>query len=87
MPILNDKFDESMIILRRRFCWSYTDIFYKRSEVAKGPKYTLLANETARFLSASINLGDKMLYDAISIKWWNQPEIKQSDFWREVIHQ
>ena len=83
-PIINERFDESLVMLKRKFCWSYLDIFYQKQEVSNGTKFTLSKQERSLLLSAGKNLGDKLLYDALVSKWWSQPEIKQPDFWAEV---
>ena len=36
--IVMEKFDESLVLLRRRFCWSLEDILYTRQRVRGGPK-------------------------------------------------
>ena len=82
--ILTDQYDASLVILKHRFCWEYTDIFYVRSVVGNSSDVKLSASGTQKLLSAKVNLGDKLLYDTLNNSWWKQPELQQEHFWDEV---
>ena len=83
--MLNDRYDESLIILRRRFCWSYTDIFYHKQVVTRSANITSISKEMKqKLLTESRNLGDQLLYEKMREKWLKSPEIRQDDFQNEV---
>lgn len=84
IPVLNDQFDASLVIMRKRFCWDYTDIFYAKQVVTHSEKTALSAKSKKKLLSAEVNLGESLLYEAIRFRWWSQPELQQKDFWEEV---
>jgi len=84
LPILNEKFDASLIILKKRFCWEYSDIFYVSQNKGSSSTLSLSEDSIKKVLSKEVNLGDKMLYDAVSKLWWSQPELKETGFWKEV---
>ena len=81
---MNDQFDASLVLLRRRFCWSYLDIFYQTYVVRNSSQLDLSPEAEARLLSKQENLGEKLLYDKLNATWWNSPELTQDDFWKEV---
>jgi len=62
IPILSDQFDASLVILKRRFNWDYTDIFYQSYVVTKSDSQTLSNSSIQTILSAEVNLGDHLLY-------------------------
>lgn len=83
--MLTDQFDASVVILRRRLCWSYSDMFYKNKIVTGGGRRASMTNKNAdKLLSDKLNLGEKILYDRFNESWWNQPETKDPEFWKEV---
>ena len=83
--MLNDRYDESLIILRRRFCWSYTDIFYHKQVVTRSAIITSISKEMKlKLLTESRNLGDQLLYEKMREKWLKSPEIRQDDFHNKV---
>ena len=86
VPVLNDQFDASLVALRRKFCWGYTDIFYKTQNRSKKKKSRVdLSDEaTKRLLSSELNLGDLLLYESVNSTWWQQKEVNSEDFWEEV---
>ena len=86
VPVLNDQIDASMVALRRKFCWGYTDIFYKTQNRSKKKKSRVdLSDEaTKRLLSSELNLGDLLLYESVNSTWWQQKEVNSEDFWEEV---
>ena len=84
MIVLTDQFDASMVVLRRRFCWSYLDIFYRKYTVTHSERSTLSKEATAKLLSPKVNWGDKFFYDSLNKSWWNLRELKEDNFWDEV---
>ncbi|KAF6033070.1 GAL3ST1 [Bugula neritina] len=86
IPILSDQFDASLVILKRRFNWDYTDIFYQSYVVTKSDSQPLSASSIQTILSAEVNLGDHLLYQAVNKTWWSQPEVGRKEFWEEVSY-
>ncbi|XP_067950984.1 galactosylceramide sulfotransferase-like isoform X2 [Watersipora subatra] len=84
--LLSDQFDASLLILRKRFNWSYLDIFYTSNRVATGKPSELSNKAITKLLSKEVNLGDKLLYDAMNRTWWQQHELAEASFWEEVSH-
>lgn len=84
--MLNDQFDASLVILRRRLCWDYTDIFYTKKEVTNSTSKTKELSEDAKkkLLSEKANLGDQLLYERMREKWKKSPEPNNPDFSEEV---
>ncbi|XP_067950203.1 galactose-3-O-sulfotransferase 2-like [Watersipora subatra] len=84
--MLNEQYDASLIILRRRFGWSYTDIFYSKYIITNSKVTQLSVNATKKLLSPEVNLGEKILYDRLNETWWSQSELEEDNFWEEVDH-
>ena len=85
--MLTDQFDASVVILRRRLCWDYSDVFYKTNIVTGGGKREHMTQENIdKLLSVKVNYGEKVLYDKFNETWWSQPEVKDPSFWKEVSH-
>ena len=82
--ILTDQFDASLLILKKRFRWNYIDIFYANKTVSSSSHLTLSSKSVEKILSTEVNLGDKMFYNSLNNTWWQQKELKESDFWEEV---
>ncbi|XP_067950204.1 galactosylceramide sulfotransferase-like [Watersipora subatra] len=82
--MIHEQYDASLILFRRRFGWSYTDLFYRRYIITNSGGVELSERARAKLLSPQVNLGDKILYDTLNQTWWSQPEIKEEDFWEEV---
>ena len=82
--MLLDQFDASLVVLRRRFCWSYTDIFYKRYTTSKNKTANISEENIAKILSPKFNMGEKLFYDSFKERWWKQKELTENDFWDEV---
>ena len=83
IPLLSEKFDASMILLRRRMNWDYKDIYYKRYGRHR-PREALTEAGIQRLLSPEVNLGELLLYEAMNESWHRQPEVLEEDFWEEV---
>lgn len=79
-----EKFDASLITLRRRLNWSYLHIFYHRTMVLHSDRFNISEAAQYKLLSAQVNLGDMLLYEAMVDAWGRQPEVSQTDFWKEV---
>ena len=81
--MLNEQFDASLVILRKRFCWNYTDIFFVKKNVRHSAK-KVFTDENAEKLRR-LNHGDQLLYNALNETWYKQSEVQVPDFWDEVI--
>ena len=84
MPVLNDQFDASLILMKRRYCWSYTDIFYTAFEKSKRKDTTLSDESIKRITSPEVNVGELWLYESLNNTWWRQKELTENRFWEEV---
>lgn len=83
--MLNDKYDESLVVLKRRFCWSYTDIFYTKQIVTNSANKSHISEEQRlKLLTGRRNLGDQLLYEKMREKWLLSPELHEDDFEGEV---
>lgn len=84
MVMLTEQYDASLIVMRRRFGWDYTDIFYSRYMITNSHRVVLSDEAINTLLSPEVNLGEKLLYDALNETWWRQPELLEKEFWEEV---
>ena len=84
MFIINEQYDASLLVLQKKFCWSYTDIFHISIAITNSSRAELSREATEKLLSPQVNFGEKLLYDAIIKIWWAQPEVRENGFWKEV---
>ncbi|XP_067951121.1 galactose-3-O-sulfotransferase 2-like [Watersipora subatra] len=82
--MLYDQLDASLVLLKRKFHWTFLDIFYKSYAFEPKSKEELSKKSIERILSKEVNFGDKLLYDSMNRTWWNYPELKEQHFWEEV---
>lgn len=82
--MIHEEYDASLIVLRRRFQWTYADIFYRKYVMTYSGKINLSEGAIKKLLSPKRNLGEKLLYDSLNDTWWKQPELQQNNFWEEV---
>ena len=83
--ILNEEFHASLLVLRKKLCWDYLDIFFTKKNVQKrNSSAPFTEADAVKVLDMRHNYGDKLLYDALNTTWWYQTEVKVQDFWDEV---
>ena len=82
--ILTDQFDASLLILKKKFHWNYSDIFYAKKVVLNSVRRQISPEAAAKILSPEVNLGEQMFYNSLNNTWWQQDEVKKNDFWNEV---
>ena len=83
--MLNEQFDASLVVLRRKLCWDYRDIFFTKKNVQKRESSKPFTDTDAlKLVDLDHNYGDKLLYEALNTTWWNQAEVKDHNFWNEV---
>ena len=87
VPVIHGHVDAALVLMKRRFHWSFMDIFYSTQliESSKSPTTTTLSSDaSAVILSERVSRGDLLLFEAMNTSWWSQPELKAKDFWEEV---
>ncbi|XP_067951422.1 galactose-3-O-sulfotransferase 2-like [Watersipora subatra] len=84
--MLYDQLDASLVLLKRKFHWTFLDIFYKSYGFTTKSEEELSKKSIERILSKEVNLGDKLLYDSMNQTWWSYPELREQHFWQEVKH-
>ena len=83
LVILTEYFDESLVLLKRRFCWKTEDILYfKLNERIDTEKQDL-----SKFTRGQIrkwNSGDVLLYQSFNQTLWNMIEEEGADFFKDL---
>ena len=79
--IVMEKFDESLVLLRRRFCWSLEDILYTRQRVRGKPKE--IFSEEVRRKHKAFSHADYKLYEYFDAKL-EQELNKEVDIRKEI---
>lgn len=80
--MLNEQFMASVLILRRRFCWSYSDMFYQSGNILNSE--VLDFSEEDRLELLKRNHGEVLLYEAMNTTWWAQDEVTSGEIFKEV---
>jgi len=76
-------FDESLILLKRRFCWKIHDILYfKLNGRREGDKQELLSKAKERI--REWNWGDALLYDLFNQTLWKMIKEEGSEFFTDL---
>ena len=86
LVMLMEYFDESLVLLKRRFCWKFEDILYfKLNE--RGDKHVRNMNGLPRKITEQIrkwNAGDVLLYDFFNQTLWRMIKEEGPDFFSDV---
>ena len=83
LVMIMEYFDESLVLLMRRFCWKIKDILYfKLNERRTKEKQKL--PEFARKQILKWNWGDVLLYDVFNQTLWQMIEQEGPDFFKDL---
>ena len=83
LVMLMEYFDESLVLLKRRFCWKIEDILYfKLNERRNREKQEL--SELTREQIRKWNSGDFLLYDVFNKTLWKMIEQEGPDFYKDL---
>ena len=83
LVLLMEYFDESLILLKRRFCWKIHDILYfKLNERRERDKQELSSKAKERI--REWNWGDALLYDFFNQTLWKMIKEEGSDFFTDL---
>ena len=85
LVLLMEHFDESLVLLKRRFCWKIDDILYfKLNERRDKEKQQL--SKFAREQIRKWNSGDVLLYRVFNQTLWGMIEQEGPDFFKDLTH-
>ena len=78
-----DRLDESLVLIKRRLCWSFKDILYLPTRTSR---YRYTANDTDELKQIHRNVSnlDYQIYDYLSLRLQQQIEAESNDMQREV---
>ena len=79
LVLLMEYFDESLVLLKRRFCWEIEDILYFKLNERTNKDKQELTNQ-AREQIQKWNSGDALLYDVFNQTLWQMIEREGPDF-------
>ena len=84
LVLMMEHFDESMVLLKRRLCWSIDDVvFFKTNERLNKNKRRVLTNEQEESIK-KWNNGDIALYDYFVDKFWKDIEKEGVEFYDDL---
>ena len=84
LVLMMEHFDESMVLLMRRMCWSIDDVvFFKTNERLNKNKRHVLTNRQEELIK-KWNNGDIALYDYFVEKFWKDIENEGPEFYDDV---
>ena len=81
--MLYEQFVPALLILRRRLCWTYTDIFFKTGNVRNSKRLSFSEEDKAKH--RDWNHGEYWYYEAMNRTWWSQNEVKSGEIFEEVM--
>ena len=81
--LLTEYFDESLLILKKQFCWDYTDILYSSKNI-RTSRRTLTENEKHKI--QKWNYADVLLYQHFNQTLWSKIGKYGSEFSKDLDH-
>ncbi|XP_071489151.1 galactosylceramide sulfotransferase-like [Diadema antillarum] len=85
LVMINEYYDESLILLRKMMCWDYEDILYISNGVrSQSHRYPITEETEQRILSW--NAGDIMLYDHFNETFWKKVHDYGDSFGLDLAH-
>ncbi|XP_030834103.1 galactosylceramide sulfotransferase-like [Strongylocentrotus purpuratus] len=85
LMMMNEYYDESMILLKRMMCWDFEDVLYIKLGVRSGShRYPLTAGAVEKI--KVWNAGDVMLYDYFNRTFWQKVRAYGSTFSHDLAH-
>lgn len=84
LVLLMEYFDESLILLKQRFCWSLQDVLYLKhnSRLQSLKKHHIPKQFRSKFLEW--NKADVFLYEHFNKTFWKEVNSQDEHFWYEV---
>ncbi|XP_054771329.2 galactosylceramide sulfotransferase-like [Lytechinus pictus] len=81
--IVNEYFDESLLVMKKAFCWDFTDILYvpQNKRVVKD-----LLPEATRAKIRAFNRADTLLHQRFNESLWKKIEAYGPDFKKDMDH-
>jgi len=83
LVMLMEYFDESLILLKRRFCWKIQDILYFKLNERREKDKQELSSKTKKRIR-KWNWGDALLYDFFNQTLWKMIKEEGSDFFADL---
>ena len=83
LVLLMEYFDESLVLLKRRFCWKIEDILYFKLNERKNIEKQELSSK-AKELILKWNSGDVLLYEVFNQTLWKTIKEEGSDFYTDL---
>ncbi|XP_067663563.1 galactose-3-O-sulfotransferase 2-like [Haliotis asinina] len=81
--LLMDYFDESLMLLRRKLCWSMKDMVYLRSNSGKN-KVDFAFSEDDRKLLRKWQMADVAIFEHFRARFWRQVELEGRELFQET---
>ncbi|XP_067664161.1 galactosylceramide sulfotransferase-like, partial [Haliotis asinina] len=81
--LLMDYFDESLMLLRRKLCWSMKDMVYLRSNSGKN-KVDFAFSEDDRKLLRKWQMADVAIFEHFRARFWRQVELEGRGLFQET---
>ena len=83
LVMLMEYFDESLVLLKRRFCWKIEDILYFKLNERRGKDKQELSSKVKEQI-LKWNSGDALLYDVFNQTLWKMIEEEGPDFFKDL---
>ena len=83
LVLIKEYFDESLILMKKLFCWEIDDILYIPKRI-RNSEFRLNINQSLRHKIMEWNYADMLLYDHFNRTLWRKIEEYGADFWRDL---
>ena len=76
--------DESLVLLKRKFCWNTDDVIYLSSTLSRAPSPSIVVSSQLRQAITKWNKADVMLYESLNASFWEKIR-REKKFDSEVL--
>lgn len=82
LVLINEYFDESLLLMKKLLCWSWTDILY--ISVNQQSRGHAVKNDTLKKLVRKNNKADQYIYNHFNNSLWKRIQEYGSNFWKDL---
>jgi len=84
LVMISDYFDESVVLMKRLFCWEFDDILYIKANERIDKERAVHLSEDIRENIKRWNKADVFLYQHLNQTFWRKIQMEGEDFYSDL---
>ena len=84
LVMISDYFDESVVLMKRLFCWEFEDILYIKANERIDKERAVNLSENAKENIKKWNKADVILYQHFNQTFWRKIQLEGEDFYNDL---